>query len=53
MKKEEKNDKMKLINNNSTGKMNKYINSILIPFIVKSFDFIKSLTTMNNTNNEK
>ena len=33
-----------LIKNNSANKMNEYINSVLIPFLVKSFNFIKSLT---------
>jgi len=51
-KKEEKdendNNKIMLIkNNDDIDKMNEYINSVLIPFVVKSFDFIKSLT-MNN-----
>ena len=37
----EKNDtKIMIINNDSLNKMNDYINSVLIPFIVKSFDFI-------------
>ena len=37
-----------IINNDSLNKMNDYINSVLIPFVVKSFDFIKSLTKNNS-----
>ena len=35
-------------NTNTVDKMNEFINNILIPFVVKSFDFIKSLSTNNS-----
>jgi hypothetical protein len=41
-KKEEK--KMILVDGNSLDKLNEYLNNTLIPFVVKSFDFLKKLS---------
>ena len=53
-KEEDKKEKIKknennkiMINKDSLDKMNEYLNSVLIPFVVKSFDFIKSFTINN------
>ena len=35
---------MILVDSNSLDKLNEYLNNTLIPFVVKSFDFLKKLS---------
>ena len=39
-----KKKKMILVDGNSLDKLNEYLNNTLIPFVVKSFDFLKKLS---------